>query len=378
MRSLGTISSPHVGMKINEWNRHIQKFNVTDAEMLKAEIERDIDVMEEDQDLLIYYQLIAFRHQLMIDYVIPSEGNQMELSEYLKRIEGSNRKMEKLVEYYYYFFQGMYEFKEGNFLSAITFYQKAENTIPYISDEIERAEFYFKMAEVFYHMKQTHVSMHYSSQAYNIYETHDLYSVRRIQCHFVIAGNYDDLESHEKALPHLEQALKGARLLESKNKRIYGQALFNIGNCYLKMGELTKAAKYMEKSILQFKKSNFNNLTQAYHDLALIYFLQHKQEQAMDCFRKGVRFACKFDDDLFKIMFEGLQALFIKKGETSILLNVFNKLETSQGYPYMEELALLAAKFYTEIGQMDDSVICFKKMVHARKQIQRGDCLYEI
>nr|WGE07561.1 hypothetical protein P5658_24655 [Bacillus subtilis] len=155
---MGTISSPHVGMKINEWNRHIQKFNVTDAEMLKAEIERDIDVMEEDQDLLIYYQLIAFRHQLMIDYVIPSEGNQMELSEYLKRIEGSNRKMEKLVEYYYYFFQGMYEFKEGNFLSAITFYQKAENTIPYISDEIERAEFYFKMAEVFYHMKQTHVS----------------------------------------------------------------------------------------------------------------------------------------------------------------------------------------------------------------------------
>lgn len=105
VRSLGTISSPHVGMKINEWNRHIQKFNVTDAEMLKAEIERDIDIMEEDQDLLIYYQLIAFRHQLMIDYVIPSEGNQMELSEYLKRIEGTNRKMEKLVEYYYYFFK---------------------------------------------------------------------------------------------------------------------------------------------------------------------------------------------------------------------------------------------------------------------------------
>nr|WGE07562.1 tetratricopeptide repeat protein [Bacillus subtilis] len=103
----------------------------------------------------------------------------------------------------------------------------------------------------------------------------------------MIAGNYDDLESHEKALPHLEQALKGARLLESKNKRIYGTKLYSISE--IVMGELTKAAKYMEKSILQFKKSNFNNLTQAYHDLALIYFLQHKQEQAMDCFRKGVR-----------------------------------------------------------------------------------------
>lgn len=64
----------------------------------------------------------------------------------------------------------------------------------------------------------------------------------------------------------------------------------------------------------------------------------------MDCFRKGVRFACKFDDALFKIMFEGLQALFIKKGEASILLNVFNKLETSQGYPYMEELEFISRK----------------------------------
>lgn len=29
-------------------------------------------------------------------------------------------------------------------------------------------------------------------------------------------------------------------------------------------------------------------------------------------------------------MFEGLKELFIKKGEASILLNVFNKLETSK------------------------------------------------
>lgn len=90
MKRLDRISSAEVGMKITEWHQHIQKFNVTDAEMLKAEIERDIEVMEEDQDLLIYYQLMAFRHSIMIEYIAPSGKKQMELSEYLKNLEAQN------------------------------------------------------------------------------------------------------------------------------------------------------------------------------------------------------------------------------------------------------------------------------------------------
>lgn len=108
--------------------------------------------------------------------------------------------------YYYNFFRGMYEFRNGEYTKAITYYKKAERKIPTISDKIEKAEFYFKLSEVYYHMKMTHISMHYAELSYNIYKKHELYSVRRIQCHFVIAGNYDDLENHEKALPHLQEA----------------------------------------------------------------------------------------------------------------------------------------------------------------------------
>ncbi len=111
-------------MKITEWYQHIQKFNVTDAEMLKAEVERDIELMEEDQDLLIYYQLMAFRHSIMIEYIAPSGKKQMELSEYLKRIEGNKRKLDHMLTYYYHFFRGMYEFRNGEYTKAITYYKE--------------------------------------------------------------------------------------------------------------------------------------------------------------------------------------------------------------------------------------------------------------
>ncbi|MDA7027247.1 tetratricopeptide repeat protein [Bacillus sp. CLL-7-23] len=99
------------------------------------------------------------------------------------------------------------------------------------------------MAEVYYHMKMTHISMHYAELAFNIYIKHDLYSVRQIQCRFVIAGNYDDLENHEKALPHLNQVLKGAELLKKKSPHIYAATLYNLGNCFHRMGNLKQSRK---------------------------------------------------------------------------------------------------------------------------------------
>lgn len=373
-----TIPSSYVGLKINEWYTHIRQFHVAEAERVKLEVEREIEDMEEDQDLLLYYSLMEFRHRVMLDYIKPfgEDTSQLEFSELLEDIEGNQYKLTGLLEYYFNFFRGMYEFKQKMFVSAMMYYKRAEKNLALVSDDIEKAEFAFKMAEIFYNLKQTYVSMSYAVQALETYQMYETYTVRRIQCEFVIAGNYDDMQYPERALPHLELALDLAK--KEGNPRLISSALYNLGNCYEKMGELQKAAEYFEKSVSICKSEKFDNLPHSIYSLTQVLYKQKNGAEAQKKYREGLEIARQYSDELFVELFQFLHALYGKNIDTESVSHTFQFLEEHMLYPYIEELAHDAAQFYIENGQPEKALSFYEKMVHAQKQIQRGDCLYEI
>ncbi len=373
-----TIPSSYVGLKINEWYTHIRQFHVAEAERVKLEVEREIEDMEEDQDLLLYYSLMEFRHRVMLDYIKPfgEDTSQLEFSELLEDIEGNQYKLTGLLEYYFNFFRGMYEFKQKMFVSAMMYYKRAEKNLALVSDDIEKAEFAFKMAEIFYNLKQTYVSMSYAVQALETYQMYETYTVRRIQCEFVIAGNYDDMQYPERALPHLELALDLAK--KEGNPRLISSALYNLGNCYEKMGELQKAAEYFEKSVSICKSEKFDNLPRSIYSLTQVLYKQKNDAEAQKKYREGLEIARQYSDELFVELFQFLHALYGKNIDTESVSHTFQFLEEHMLYPYIEELAHDAAQFYIENGQPEKALSFYEKMVHAQKQIQRGDCLYEI
>ncbi|WP_340035063.1 response regulator aspartate phosphatase RapA [Bacillus sp. FSL K6-0993] len=378
MRMKQTIPSSYVGLKINEWYTHIRQFHVAEAERVKLEVEREIEDMEEDQDLLLYYSLMEFRHRVMLDYIKPfgEDTSQLEFSELLEDIEGNQYKLTGLLDYYFNFFRGMYEFKQKMFVSAMMYYKRAEKNLALVSDDIEKAEFAFKMAEIFYNLKQTYVSMSYAVQALETYQMYETYTVRRIQCEFVIAGNYDDMQYPERALPHLELALDLAK--KEGNPRLISSALYNLGNCYEKMGELQKAAEYFEKSVSICKSEKFDNLPHSIYSLTQVLYKQKNDAEAQKKYREGLEIARQYSDELFVELFQFLHALYGKNIDTESVSHTFQFLEEHMLYPYIEELAHDAAQFYIENGQPEKALSFFEKMVHAQKQIQRGDCLYEI
>ncbi|AUJ62015.1 aspartate phosphatase [Bacillus velezensis] len=373
-----TIPSSFVGLKINEWYTHIRQFHVLEAERVKREVEREIEDMEEDQDLLLYYSLMEFRHRVMLDYIKPlkEDPSQPEFSELLEDIEGNQYKLTGLLDYYFNFFRGMYEFKQKMFLNAMMYYKRAEKNLALVSDDIEKAEFAFKMAEIFYNLKQTYVSMSYAVQALETYQSYETYNVRRIQCEFVIAGNYDDMQYPERALPHLELALDLAK--QEGNPRLISSALYNLGNCYEKMGDLSKAAEYFETSVSICRSEKFDNLPHSIYSLTQVLYKQNTTAEAEKQYRLGLSIAREYNDELFVNLFRFLHALYGKEMDNASVRRTFDFLEEHMLYPYVEELAHDAAKFYMKHGQPEKALTFYEKMVHAQKQIQRGDCLYEI
>lgn len=374
------VLSSHVGMKINEWYYHIQRFNVPDAEAYKEEIKSLLDDMEENQDLLLYFSLMEFRHKLMLDYLNPLENGKERANfrELAMKIKKDQEKLTGLLDYYFNFFYGMYEFENYEYLNAITFYKRAEKKLSLVSDDIERAEFNFKIAEIYYHMKQNHMSMHHIAQAIDCYKEKNTYTVRQIQCSFVIGLNYIDMGCPEKAMPHFEYALKKAS--DNSTKRLKGSALYNIGLSYFHNDELLMAIKYFNESIHSFKEQGYEHLNKILDPMVMLtksYFKTDQNDLGLYALNEGIELAGKLKDDIFLNTFILLRSLYLENN-VSRLKEAMSYLESKFLYANLEDLSKDAAKHYNKAGDKERANEFYEKILYFQLQIKRGDCLYEI
>ncbi|MFT0804199.1 tetratricopeptide repeat protein, partial [Bacillus swezeyi] len=72
MPSESVIPYDLVATKMNFWYSRIKNNDIGNAEKVRREIQQEINQMEENQDCLIYYSLLEFRHKLMLAYIYPN------------------------------------------------------------------------------------------------------------------------------------------------------------------------------------------------------------------------------------------------------------------------------------------------------------------
>lgn len=361
-----------VATKMNHWYAAMKNNRPDVAEEMKEEVKREIAMMEENQDVLVYFSLLEFRHELMLDYLYPDvERNINKRCEELKAALG-NSNLNGMLEYYYHFFMGMFYFRQKEYTHSLMFYKRAEQEIESLESEeteIEKADFYFKMAELHYHMKQTYMSMHYASLAYRIFRNYPTYGVQRVHCQFVISGNWLDNMRSEDALKNAFQALEEAK--ELNINYLIGSSHFNIGICYNQLEELNEADKHFQESVRFYKQESHSYEPKALFNLSLIKARKNELETAIHLYKEGKSLAEHHQNLEIIKKLKMVKGLYLSYN-LSLVKETFEFFEEKKLYPDMEWYGVLVAEYLAARKAYAEANEFYRNAIHARRQIQRG------
>ncbi|KAF2424525.1 tetratricopeptide repeat protein [Bacillus subtilis] len=375
----------YVTTDINHWYVVIKQGRVEKAKEMKQKVEKEFDMMEKNEKVAVYLQLLKLRHEIMLSYLEPDS---------VKNIDGVYADLKKTrenmapesltntIEFYYHFFTGMYHFRTRDLVIALTYYREAEKYLDLLDKNAntDKAEFYFKMSEVYYYMKETHFSMNYAQRAYSIFKEQKdaqgnlTYGKEMVQCQFVIFGNWLDKMCYEDALETAEKALNDA--IKIGEQHLIGSAHFNVGLCYNNLEELDNAEKHFQIAYEIHKNRKHIYESKAIFNLAYVKAKKNDLKAALELYQEGQKVAARHNNQEVTEKLKLVKGLYLSF-DLQTLREVFKFFKEKNLYGDMEEYAVAVADFLTNKEDRHDAVDFYQMAIEARKQIQRGKHLNE-
>ncbi|MDA7027555.1 hypothetical protein PJ311_13270 [Bacillus sp. CLL-7-23] len=356
------IAYEEVAKMLNQWYILIKRHEISQAISIKYTIEHQLPNMEENQDLLLYYNLLDYRHKLLTKEFAASN----KLFEDIQYQKADMQSTDDMIDYYFFFFSGMYEFHKKDYANAINYYKLAEDKLRKIPDQIENAEFHYKLAIAYYQIKQNFFSLNHANTALKTFKMHDEYVQKAISSEMIIGANKLDLLRFEEAEKHHKQALKDAIIIE--NNLLIGMAHHNLGLCYINQDLLIHAQQHFKKA-LNFKEHEdsvygIHSIFELTHVLYRLGFL----EEAHKWYKKGFFRSKKAGEREYLSKFTLIHALY-DEYDTFQIEQALEYLKTVNLWTDIAELTLDIALYYKKNGDADSAVGYFEKSHHARDQI---------
>ncbi len=193
----------------NDWYLAMLKQDVSQATNLKHEIEEKELNFEEDENLALYYSLLDFRYKVLVDSLSISKDCFDKIDSYLI---SSNHPL----AYYYHFFKGIYATLTTDFNLASEHYEQAKLLLVNKTDNLEHAEFYYRMAIFHYHFYQPIESIEYATKAKAIFDKHTGYEVKVGLCKNTLGASFVYLKQYEQAEEQYNSAI---HLLQKSNEK---------------------------------------------------------------------------------------------------------------------------------------------------------------
>ncbi|PFI76988.1 aspartate phosphatase [Bacillus cereus] len=362
------LNNEKVTRLLNEWYKVILSKQITKATRMKEEVDEKISVLMveqnrdlQDQNLLLYYSLLDYSYKVLINksYVTRSDFDAVE--------KLTTKTIDEYLRYYYHFYKAVHNTMIANYMEAMEQFEEAERLLEYISNDIEKAEFNYKLGELYYHLQQPLLTIKHVMKAKDIYKKHEDYVINQIECDTILGLASVTLSQFEQGEELFVKCLDMAK--KHNCTRLITLIQYNLGFLYAKQGISATAIRHLMdvyKSEKPYHKTVFL--------LAREHFKVNEIEKAQEFLTQGFELADVEYTHHLRILRAQYDENYKQNLETTIA-DGLDYFESQKLYGFMEEYSgILAKKLYQE-GNHEKASQYFNISYDAKELLQKGSAL---
>ncbi|MDM5336502.1 helix-turn-helix transcriptional regulator [Fictibacillus enclensis] len=285
----------------------------------------------EDIDILASFHLVSSRHFLLSQLYNDAKYHLTRVKHYVSCLSNE-------LSAYYYYFNGLYEYLNGNIQQALNDFFRAKETV-------REPEFYYQLGLIYGKLGRMTLSIVNTEKALASFNQHMLI-YKMVDCYILLGINYNRINEHETAKSYFEKALNGVNSLQN-SRHLLSKIYHNLGCVYQRQ-------KNSEEAILYFLKS-LQECTELRERRHTIYLLAREL------------YTCARIDESRKWLKKGLQLSPSKNDDTYYLLKTLEfQLEEKQNEPgYLQFLEEKAVPFFQYKNDVFNIGRCYELLAHS-------------
>ncbi|QRF31936.1 tetratricopeptide repeat protein [Bacillus safensis] len=339
------MSDKSIKKLLHSWYTMLKHRHFSKAEEIKKTLLKYKRKLSKKQELYLHYQLMLFRHQLWM--------NQTEDLEKLKHeLLPHKDELNEELQYYFYFFLGLYESLKSDQNDAIHYLEKAEERLPLLKDELEEAEFHFRTSGVYYNNRYSLLSIRHVQKAMDIFAKHeDIHSIYR--CKIVLALNYSDQKKYEEAEDIFIEIIDYVKKID--DQELLGIVYYDAGFIQSRQNRHKEALEYFKKALrLPAYRKSAHSYVSCLYETVRSCFKENLTDEGMKYIQKGLKEAVASQFDILRMKFQILSLLYSQtpKADEQIATLV-TCLERKEAWIDLEDLLADVSDYYKKKGDFE-------------------------
>ncbi|PEU15509.1 MULTISPECIES: Rap family tetratricopeptide repeat protein [unclassified Bacillus (in: firmicutes)] len=360
--SVSVEGNEQITQLLNDWYQAMLKQQLVKAKELKILIDNEMKNVEDNQNLLLYYSLLDFRYQALIDWVSINQNS-------FDKMNSFRTPADDFLAYYYHFFKGFHSTLTANYTEALEHYEKAKCLLKYIPDPAEHAEFDYRMGYFYYQSYKQVLALDYIKKAKEEFLKHEGYEINVALCDNFIGLCYIDLKHYELAEESFNKALN------TFQKHDHEKSILMVRHNLAWLYSNQNLSELAIRHISEVTKNNPNHF-KAFFVEAYEYYKLNNHNYADQLIEKGLKLSNDFNNQEFQHRFNILKALNNKVPTLPLEISI------SKGITYFKQEKLwecvkeyadiLALKFYEENNHNKASQYFYMSNTAQKNELEKG------